>query len=142
MPKKPQIVSGPGDLILTLGKELFKAKAEKEKLEEALSAINERIKQLATVDLAKLMEDAGVEKQTIKGLGTIYLGSDFYASVLKEDRPKLYDWMREHGHGDIVQDYVFPQTLTAFMREQLGANNPVPEFVKATHIPVAKTRRT
>ena len=132
----------PQSKIIEMAKELFGLKAKKESLEDELSSVGERIKQIAQVDLAKLMEDSGVEKTSIKDLGTVYLSNDFYASVLKDDRPKLYDWMKENGHGDIVQPYVFPQTLTAFAREQVEKNYPLPEFVKTTFIPTAKTRRS
>ena len=131
----------PNDRIVALGRNLFALKARKDAIEEDLSQVNEAIKQLATVDLAKLMEDSGVEKLTIADAGTVYLSQDFFASVNKDDRPKLYTWMREQGHGDIIQDWVFPQTLTAFCKEMVGKNLPLPDVVKAFYQPTAKTRK-
>ena|ERR1017187_2449269 len=132
----------PSDKIVELGRKLFALKDSKAELETELSEINDQIKTLATVDLAKLMEDAGVEKTTLAGLGTVYLSNDFFASVNKDDRPALYEWMEANGHGDIIQPYVFPQTLTAFAKELTAKNLPLPECMKCVFIPTAKTRKS
>ena len=130
------------DKMIECGKKLFALKKKKSQIEESLKKVNVEITELATVTLAKLMEDGEVEKFTIAGKsgGTIFLGQELYASVLADDRPKLYDWMRNNGCGDLVKDWVFPQTLTAFCKERLGDGKPVPEMVKTTFIPTAKTR--
>lgn len=128
------------DKITGWGKDLFKLKRQKDKLEEQLKATNLAITQLATGDLAKLMEDSEVDSIKIKGMGTVYLATELYASVNKDDRPKLYAWLRDKGHGDLIQDYVFPQTLTAFAKEQLEKGQALPDVIKATPIPTAKTR--
>lgn len=133
--------SGPAQQVHDLAKELFALKARKASLEDELTQVEKDIKEIAAHKLPRLMEDAEIDKQSIKGLGTVYLGRDFFASVLKEDRPKLYAWMRENGHGDLVQSYVFPMTLTAFCKEQLEKGQAIPECVQATFLPVAKTRR-
>jgi hypothetical protein len=132
----------PDDKIVAAGRQLFDAKARKDKLETELSEINLVIKELATVTLAKLMEDAGVEKTTLAGLGTIYLSNDFFASVNKDDRPALYTWMRDNGHGDIITDWVFPQTLTAFCKEMTQKNLALPDCVKSVFIPTVRTRKS
>jgi hypothetical protein len=130
------------DKITLLCKKLFAAKAEKARLEENLKAVNAQILQLATQELAKLMIDGEIELHKVKGLGSVYMSDEFFASVLKDDRPKLYEWMRNNGHGDIIVDWVFPQTLTAFAKEMAEKNEPLPEFVKVAYIPTAKTRRS
>lgn len=129
------------DRIASFGQQLFMLKAQKEDLENQLSKVNEQIKQIAEVDLAKLMADAEVEKVVLVKHGTIYLSDVFYASVLKDNREKLYQWMRENGHGDIISDYVHPQTLTAFAKEMTAKQEPLPDLIKVTVIPTAKTRR-
>lgn len=133
--------AGPAERIADLGKKLFDKKKLKAQLEEQVKALEAEIKKIATIDLPKLMEDSGVSKLSLDGYGTLYLSNDFYASVLKDDRPKLYEWMRANGHGDIVQDYVFPQTLTAFAKEQIERNAAMPEVLKFSHVPTAKTRK-
>lgn len=128
------------DKITLWGKELFKLKAKKSKLEDDLTAVNKAIQELATGDLAQLMTDSEIEKITIKGKGTVYISDELYASVKKDDRPKLYEWLRGKGHGALIQDYVFPQTLTAFAKEQLGKGEALPDVMTAAYVPTAKTR--
>ena len=142
MAKAAKSKTTPSDKIVELGRKLFALKEDKADLEEQLSAVNDEIKTLATVDLAKLMEESGVEKTTLAGLGTIYLSQDFFASVNKDDRPKLYEWMRGNGYGDIIVDWVFPQTLTAFAKELTEKNLPLPDMMKSVFIPTAKTRKS
>ena len=132
----------PDDKLTRLAKQLFAAKARKAELEERVKIVNAEILQLERYDLAKLMIDGEVEKHSIAGLGTVYLSDEFFASVLKDDRPQLYQWMRDNGHGDIIQDWVFPQTLTAFAKEMAEKNEELPEFIKVAYIPTAKTRRS
>src|ERR1035437_6731684 len=93
----------PDDKIVSLGRKLFALKDDKAHLETQLSEVNDQIKTLATVELAKLMEDAGVEKTTLAGLGTIYLSQVFYASVPANDKPQLFEWMRGNSFGDMIQ---------------------------------------
>lgn len=133
-------MGNPQEQIIAKGKELFALKAKKKKIEEQLTAVNKEIERVAVAELGKLMTDAEVEKVTIKGKGTLYLSDELYASVLKDDRPALYDWMRKNGCADLVQDYVFPQTLTAFAKERLAAGKPLPEVLKAAYVPTGKTR--
>ena len=132
------------------GAKLRNLKDRKAIAEEALTQINKEIVEMETVTLPKLMDDNDIPSFKIKGVGTIFLSTEVYASVLKEDRPKLYDWLREHGHGAMVTDWVFPISLTAFVKKQLddqldnGLNdgNVLPDFVKATKIPTANLRRS
>jgi hypothetical protein len=133
-------VANPQEQIIAKGKELFALKAKKAKLEEELKKLNIDIERVAVQELGKLMTDAEVEKVSIKGKGTVYLSDELYASVLKDDRPAMYEWLRKNKCGDIIVDYVFPQTLTAFAKERLQAGKPLPDQLKATYIPTAKTR--
>jgi hypothetical protein len=135
-------MANPQEKIIEKGKELFKLKAAKKLLEDKLTALNKDITRVAVEELGKLMTDAEVDKITIKGKGkgTVYLADELYASVLKDDRPAMYDWMRKNGCGDLVQPYVFPQTLTAFAKERLANGKPLPDMLKASYIPTAKTK--
>lgn len=126
--------------MVALAKELFAAKARKADIEDQLKAVNEQITLLSTEKLGKAMEDGEVDKFTIDGLGTVYLGTELYVSVLKENRPALHAWLRDNKSGDMIQESVPPQTLKAFAKERLAEGLPLPEVMKATPIVTAKTR--
>lgn len=122
-------------------KSLRKLKTQKDKLEDQLKAVNEQIKTIAEVDLPKAMEDADIESFKVEKVGTVFLQNKLYTSVLADDREKLYEWLKKEGHGDLIKPWVFPQTLTAFAKEQLVEGNPLPDFLKATFIPTASIRK-
>lgn len=75
--------------------------------------------------LPDAMEDEGVENIRVKGIGTVYLTDDINVSLV--DKEQAYDWLGEHGFGDIIKPYVFPQTVKAFVKEQLSEGNDLPE---------------
>lgn len=123
---------------------------KKEKLEKELTGVEKEIIQVGTQELPKLMEDNDIETFKVSGVGTVYQTTQVFVHVDKADRPKLYAWARENGHGDMIGDWIFPNTLKAFVKGQLqdqaenGANkgNLLPVFVKATQVPTAQIRRT
>lgn len=131
-------------------KKLRKLKDDKKKTEDRLTAINKQIVELEQITMPKLMEDNEIDTFKVSGVGTIYLSTEVYASVLKDDRPKLYEWLRENGHGGMITDWVFPNTFTAFVKSQLvdqaengvTKGNSLPDFVKATKVPTANLRRS
>ena len=133
---------GTPDKLVALGKRFADLKARKDDLEDKLKIVEGELKQIATVDLPTLMEDNECPKFSISGIGTIFLNQEIYASVLKDDRPRLYEWLRETGQGDLVEDWVFPGRLTAFAKEQLNEGKQLPDFVKATFIPTARLRKS
>lgn len=134
--------------IAEAGKKLKKLKADKKKTEDKLKEINKAIVELETITLQKLMADNEMESVRIAGVGTLYTTDEVYVSVLKDDRPKLYAWAREKGHGDMIGDWIFPNTLSAFVKRQLedqaeqGVNdgNTLPGFVKVTNVPTVNLR--
>lgn len=131
----------PDNKLTRLAKQLFAAKARKAELEERVKIVNAEILQLERYDLAQLMIDGEIEKHAIAGLGTVYMADEFYATVLADDRPKLYEWLRANGHGDLIKDYVWPSTLTVFARDMAEKNEELPDCLKTAYIPTAKTRR-
>ena len=135
-------MTSPQEKITDLGRRLFDAKERKDRLETELKEVNEEIKKIAEDELAKIMTDSEIDKISIKGLGTVYMSDSVYASVLKEDRDRLHVWMRENGFGSIISEYIFPQTLTAFAKEMMTKNETLPEILRVTTIPTAKTRKS
>lgn len=126
--------------MVELGKALFAAKLVKDDLEDQLKAVNATISQLATVELSKLMEDGEVPSFKIDGFGTVFLTTELFVSVLKENRAVLHAWLREIECGDLVQEGVAPQSLKALCKERLHGGKPLPDYVKATPVPTVRTR--
>ncbi len=133
--------------LIEAAKELKKLKAKKKKLEDQATELNKKITDLETVVLPKLMDDNEIDNVSIKGVGTMFVQTETYVQVNADDRPALYKWLREQGHGPMVGDWVFPNTLKAFVKEQNelaiseGSGHGLPDFVKVTLIPTARIRK-
>jgi hypothetical protein len=57
----------------------------------------------------------------------VHITVDVLASILKDNRDAAYTWLRKNNHGDIIVEYVFPGTLSAFARtliEETGKDLP------------------
>lgn len=128
--------------MVEFARRLAELKDKKAALETSLKDVNRELKSLTETEIPEYMDDNEIDKITVEGLGTVYVQQKLYASVLAGDRPALYEHLRETGNEDLIQDWVFPATLTAFCKEQLENGKPVPEMVKATKIPTAILRRS
>jgi len=132
----------PNGRLADLGRRLFEMKARKDALEKELTEVNVEIKKLSEIDLVKALEDAGLDKATVTGFGTIYVTDAFYATVNKDKREEFHKWLVDSGHEALIQPYVHPATLTAFCKEQYSENKPLPDILKVTVIPTVRTRKT
>lgn len=126
-----------GDVARTTEEKLNQYATLLKALSTTASALEERVKQiklqkddLESNIIPKLMERAEIEKVSFQGLGTLYLRTEPKCSVLVEDKPKFFAWLKENGHEDILKEDVHHQTLNSWAKEILEAGSPVPEYVK------------
>ena len=52
------------------------------------------------------MEEAGVIKFHLKGGELVRLEEKVKLNILKDDKPKLYDWMRKNGHESLIRNVI------------------------------------
>mgnify|MGYP003130483306 FL=1 len=83
---------------------------EKEKhianLEEQLKKANADLRYYRDELFPSKMEEAGVIKFHLKGGGVVTLEEKVKLNILKDDKPKLYDWMRKNGHDSLIRNVV------------------------------------
>jgi hypothetical protein len=127
--------------LVALAQEFRAKKDRKEVIEAELKILDADLKKLATETIPNMMDDLGVEKITVAGVGTIYQQVEVYAYVLKENEDIFHNWLRENGQGDLIRPYIFPATLKAFAKEQLEAGNELPLMLNAAKVPTARLRR-
>ena len=128
--------------ITDLTKELRELTDHVEEIEEQIKTAKQRIQILKTAAIPEAMEDADVSKLTVKGVGTISVKTEVYATILKEDRPRWYQWLRENGNADLIVPWVFPGTQKAFIKERIATGQSYPDFCDVSLIPTATLRRT
>jgi len=125
-----------------LGREFADLKERKARLEAELSETEAELKKISTELLPQAMDENEIEKFTIEGVGTIFPQMKVYAYVKKENEELFHNWLRENGHGDLIKAYVFPATLSSFVKEQLEQGVELPDFLSATKVETAMLRRT
>ena len=98
---------------------------QKKKAEDALKEINERIAQTEEQLVAAMVEE---EMQNFTRNGRQFvLTSRTYANAKAGMMPAICDWMKGHELGDMVKESVHPQTLQAWVKEQIEEVGALPE---------------
>lgn len=141
------------DLTSSLGKELVAKGVELDTVQGEIDALNQQLKELqarkrelAEVEIPDLMHNAGfvaadgTGKYSLPSGKTVYLHNKLRAGCLATDRPSLYAWLRENGHGDLVIDWVNPQTLESFCRELTDEGDELPPMISTHYETSARLR--
>jgi len=120
----PNGLSAIKDLIIELSeiRKLYKSTSD------TLDDLKEKKTQLEQA-LFLALENAGL--QNVKGEDgtTFYRREQFFANVKIQDKPRFFEWLRDHKMGDIIKEDIHPKTLTAFVREQTEQENELPDYV-------------
>lgn len=110
--------------------------------EAATKTLKHRRDELKKHVLPEAMELAEIDSFKVEGVGTIFLKQQVFSSILKEDRPRWYDWLRANGLEDLIVEWVFPQTQKAFVKERLESGDELPDFLNATFAQEVQLRRS
>lgn len=98
---------------------------QKKKAEDALKEINEMISQTEEQLVAAMVEE---EMQNFTRNGRQFvLTSRTYANAKAGMMPAICDWMKGHELGDMVKESIHPQTLQAWVKEQIEEVGALPE---------------
>lgn len=119
--------------LLTMIAKMKEVSAIKEKQEDKLKNINAAYDVLRLELIPAKMEEEGIERLSVAGIGRVSLTGDMYVSTRKDHIEEFYGWLRDSGLGDLIQETVNSSTLKAFVKKRIQAGEPVPEdFVKVT----------
>lgn len=78
-------------------------------LEEVLKMTKAKLLKLTDEELPALMEEMGISSLTLDDGSVVKVTRTYGGSILVENRPKAYDWLREHGYDDIIKNTVMCQ---------------------------------
>ena len=98
---------------------------QKKKAEDALKEINERIAQTEEQLVAAMVAE---EMQNFTRNGRQFvLTSRTYANAKAGMMPAVCAWMKDNALGDMVKESIHPQTLQAWVKEQIEEVGALPE---------------
>jgi hypothetical protein len=92
---------------------------------EALAKIEE---QMSRELVPEVMREHNIKTITIEGVGRVSLSNRWSASMA--DKTDGMEWLRNNGHGGVIQETVNAQTLAALAKElnSEGVELPAPTF--------------
>lgn len=99
----------------------------KEELDEQLKAINKEYDFLRITKIPAKMEDDGVDRINVTGVGRVSLTADMHVSIKAEKKPEFFEWLRDNGRGDLLQENINPSTLKATIKGMFKSGEEVPE---------------
>ena len=98
---------------------------QKKKAEDALKEINEMIAQTEE-QLVEQMVEEEMQNFTRNGKQFI-LTNRTHANAKAGMMPAICDWMKENDLADMVKESIHPQTLQAWVKEQIEEAGSLPE---------------
>ena len=99
----------------------------KEDLEDSLKAVNKEFDFLRITKIPGQMEDEGIDRITVNGVGRVSLTADMHVSVKAEKKAEFFDWLRDNGRGDLLQENINPSTLKATVKGLVKNGEEIPE---------------
>lgn len=130
-----------------LVKEMVLTKGRLETIKESQSRLQEIFDTLRLMVLPEKMDEEGISTITVAGVGRATLQSDIYFSIPATTKDDAYQWLRDNGHGDIIQETVNSSTGKSWAKEMLKGGKILPEnlfkvspFSRAQVTPVPKDK--
>lgn len=99
----------------------------KEELEEQLKGINKEFDFLRITKIPGQMEDDGVDRINVTGIGRVSLTADMHVSIKADKKPEFFVWLRDNGRGDLLQENINPSTLKATIKGMFKNGEEVPD---------------
>jgi hypothetical protein len=99
----------------------------KESLEDQLKILNKEFDFLRITKIPSKMEDDGIDNINVSGIGRVSLTSDMYVSVKADKKADFFEWLRDNGRGDLLQENINPSTLKAAVKKMFREGEEVPD---------------
>jgi len=75
-------------------------------LEQKLKEKKKSLLKLTDEDLPSVLAEMGISSFSLDDGSTVDVKNTYGASILVDNRPKAYDWLRENGYDDIIKNTV------------------------------------
>jgi hypothetical protein len=73
------------------------------------------------------MEEDGVDRINVTGIGRVSLTADMHVSVKADLKSEFFTWLRDTGRGDLLQENINPSTLKAAVKKMFREGEEVPD---------------
>lgn len=104
-----------------------KLKEAHEAAEDIKSTLGKVYDWVRTIALPERMDEEGLETMKVVGVGRVSLTADLHAFI--KDKETGYQWLEDHGHGDLVTETVNAASLKALLRRMMRDGQEIPEDI-------------
>ena len=101
-------------------------RAKKDAHEEAGKKITADFDFLRNVKIPQVFEEQEIQVLKVEGVGRCNLTGDLQATIPSDQKQAAYEWLRDTGRGDLIQDTVNSSTLKAMVKGLMQAGEDVP----------------
>lgn len=103
----------------------------RDKVERSTQALKKEKEALtiAERELISAMNEAGLKNFKNDDGVSVIRRTVSYFNVLAQDRPELFEWLKNKEAGDLIKETVHHGTLRAFLADYMEQGNWLPEFV-------------
>lgn len=105
---------------------------QKDKLDEQVKLIVDRIDALRLKEIPEMMETLEVKNTTFEGLGRVQLASDLYCSTKAGQKDKAMQWLRDCGYEEMISESYNATSMKALVRRLIVDGAEIPEFLNVT----------
>lgn len=119
---------------------LIEARDRYKNLSEQAKEAKAEYDRLSIEVVPELLSDSGLESVST-GDTVVYTREDLYANVDAAERGVFAAELRKMGEGDIITEYVFPTTLTAWAKDRLEEGLSIPSQVNLRRVVRAVPRK-
>lgn len=113
--------------LVQLIEEMSRVQKAKESIEDNLKGLNRVFDYLRITKVPTKMEEDGVDRITVAGVGRVSLTADMHVSVKADMKEKFYEWLRDNGRGDLLQETVNASTLKAAVKGMYKNGEEIPD---------------
>jgi hypothetical protein len=99
----------------------------KEAMEDQLKLINKEFDFLRITKIPTVMEEDGVDRINVTGIGRVSLTADMHVSVKADQKAAFFEWLRDNGRGDLLQENINPSTLKATVKGMFKKGEDIPD---------------
>lgn len=116
-----------GLTLVQLIEAMYEIQKKKESLEGDLKDLNKVFDFLRITKIPAKMDEDGVDRISVAGVGRVSLTADMHVSVKADMKEKFYEWLRDNGRGDLLQETVNPSTLKAAVKGMYKKGEEIPD---------------
>ncbi len=109
---------------------MYELRQVKDAQEASLKEINAEFDFLRGIKIPSKFEDEGISLIRVEGVGRCNLTGDLQATIPADRKTEAYQWLRDTGRSDLIQETVNASTLKAAIKSMIQSNQEVPSFIR------------